>query len=99
MKYTDGSFYKKLVDLYAGSELPQELEQEMDFAAQSDSELKADMDSLKSIVQGLKESPTEPYTDDVHYRIQMKIQNWSDATISEPTNNSTIWQFRLPMEG
>ena len=51
--------YKKLVDLYAGNELPSELIDEIETVAQRDHDLKVEMDSLRDTVEAIQEAPEE----------------------------------------
>lgn len=49
--------YQKLVDMYAGEELPQELMDELESAALSDSKLAWEMQTMRSTVQRLRSLP------------------------------------------
>ena len=66
----NGEFYRKLVDLYAGRELPQELEDEMDWAAFGDPELTYEMSTLRRTVELLREIPEPEFTREIDQNIQ-----------------------------
>lgn len=58
--------YEKLVDFYAGEELPQELQEEIEMAALRDPELGREMSSLKitvGLLQDLRQTPIDPESD------------------------------------
>lgn len=99
MNNTDGSFYKKLIDLYAGSELPTELENDLIEATKDSAELQQDMMSLRNLVNTLHQSSPEQFSEEIDYRIQMKIQNWGENLVIQNQQNSELLQFKLPMEG
>lgn len=99
MNHKNSTFYNKLVDLYAGRELSEELENELHDAAQSDRLLAQEMATLRQTVQQLQTLPGENYNDDTEYRIQMKISAWSETDILAKQESDDTWQYRLPMEG
>jgi hypothetical protein len=67
--------YKKLVDLYAGNELPEDLTLEMEQAAQTDPELRQDMTSLRQTVETLQNDDfiftEESYPRHLQYQLPM----------------------------
>jgi hypothetical protein len=69
----NSEFYKKLVDLYAGRELPAELEDQMDLAAFNDQELSHDMASLRRTVDVLHSDHGPEFTEESYQRILMKL--------------------------
>jgi anti-sigma factor RsiW len=65
--------YKKLVDLYAGHELTDELNAELESASLADPELAADMASLRLTVDALQSTPEPEFTEESYQRILMKV--------------------------
>lgn len=96
---TDKTFYNKLVDLYASQELPEELEQNMQEAANQDPQLAHDMATLRQTVQRLHGQPAVDYSDETEYRVLMKLQAWAESDLISQPEESPSWQYRLPMEG
>ncbi len=90
--------YSKLVDLYAGRELPEELEQEMELAAFNDAELSREMTSLRKTVELLRSSEDHVYTDESYQRILMKLYA-RGASIEPKAPEPTHLQYQLPMQG
>ena len=64
--------YQKLVDLYAGEELPEELNNELEAAAKTDPALMQDMKSLRQTVVALRDDEIE-FTEESYQRILMKL--------------------------
>ncbi|MDI9641081.1 hypothetical protein QPK87_05315 [Kamptonema cortianum] len=91
-------FYNKLVDLYAGNELPEELTEEMDMAAMQDAELAHDMSTLKKTVEILQSDSGIPFTEESYYRILMKLQS-QGIEIESHSPEPTYMQYHLPMQG
>ncbi len=90
---------KKLVDLYAGDDLPAELKDELETAAFSDAALSQDMLTLKKTVETLRESPSPEFTDETYQRILIRIYN-KGAHVEIPSMNyPTYLQLRLPIPG
>lgn len=96
---TDKTFYNKLVDLYAGQELPEDLEKNLSEAAASDPDLAKDMATLRQTVQSLHGQSAVNYTEDTEYRVLMKLQAWAESDLISKQEESPSWQYRLPMEG
>jgi hypothetical protein len=91
-------FYKKLVDLYAGEELSEELESELEDAAMADPELSHDMFTLRRTVETLKENDDMEYTEESHQRILMKLAQKGGPTETRAPE-SAHWQYHLPIQG
>ena len=91
-------FYKKLVDLYAGRELPSELEDQMELAAFSDPELSHDMASLRKTVEVLQSEGAPKFTEESYQRILMKLYA-RGANIETSSPTPTHLQYHLPMQG
>lgn len=90
--------YQKLVDLYAGGELPEELENEMMGASFSDKELSHDMATLKSTVEMMRAAPKPNFTEESNQRILMKLYaKGIDVQPKSPTPSHL--QLYLPISG
>lgn len=87
--------YKKLVDLYAGRELPVELNDQMELAAHTDTNLGWEMKTLRNTVDALK-ADTEPmFTEETYQRILTQI--YSRAGSSPVIREDNRLQFQLPI--
>lgn len=93
----DSTFYQKLVDLYAGRELPEELEADMVDRSATDPRLDMDMSTLRATYDRLHAEPAPEFSEDTAFRILMKIQNWSGEDFSPVSEQQTNWQYRLPI--
>lgn len=92
------NFYKKLVDLYAGGELTEELNDEMEAAALSDPDLARDMMTMKATVNALRNSDAPDFTTESFQRILWKMhQLGAEARPVSP--EPSPWQYHLPMQG
>lgn len=90
--------YRKLVDLYAGDELPTELKEELELAATRDPDLRADMTSLKHTVELVKQHDPVSFTEESFQRILMKLYTHGvPAETRAPLDPH--WQYRLPLSG
>lgn len=92
------TIYKQLVDLYAGCELTEELESDMEAAAASDPSLAQDMTTLRATVTALKESPAPEFSEESHQRILMRIYA-KGIEIQTQTPDASYLQYQLPMQG
>jgi hypothetical protein len=90
--------YHRLVDLYAGHELPKELEEEMELAAYGDPELSHDMATLRRTVDRLKNTPQPEFTEESYQRILMKILS-RGVDIQTPAPIPSHMQYHLPIQG
>lgn len=99
MNQNNSTFYQKLVDLYAGHELPEDLEHELVEASSDDPILARDLRTLRQTVRRLHDQKPAPYTDDTEFRILMKIQNSGGFDLNATAHDHPDWQYRLPMEG
>jgi len=94
----NNELYKKLVDLYAGRELPAELEESLEMAAFTDTELNHDMTTLRRTVDALQTSPGGEFTEESYQRVLMKLYaRGADIQTKAPT--PTHLQYHLPMQG
>lgn len=89
------TFYRKLVDMYAGDELPTELAAEMDEAAKSDPSLRIDMDSLRRTLRVLKSLPEPELTEVCAQRILRKILDAAGVPADIP-DAAAMRQYRFP---
>ena len=90
--------HRKLVDLYAGGELPQELEDELEWAAFPDPELNYDMTTLRRTVELLRELPGAEFTEETNQRILMRL--FAQGLDIEPVSPPPVHlQMGLPIQG
>lgn len=89
-------FYKKLVDLYAGGELTEELADDMELAAMSDPDLAHDMHTLRKTVETLQSSTAPALTEESDYRILLKMQ-LQGAEVQRRSPERSHWQYHLPI--
>jgi anti-sigma factor RsiW len=90
--------YKKLVDLYAGRELTEELDSELETAAMADPELKAEMASLRKTVDSLKAGPDPEFTEESYQRILLKVYA-RGIEMQKQSPDPVHLQYHLPMQG
>jgi len=89
--------HKKLVDLYAGHDLPAELEDAMEIAAFSDADLSHDMSTLRRTVDLLQSTPKPEHTDESYQRILMKI--YMRGGEMQPKRQDPVHiQYQLPIQ-
>lgn len=94
----NNEFYKKLVDLYAGRELPSELEDQLELAAFADAELNHDMTTLRRTVDTLRGSDGADFTEESYQRVLMKLYA-RGAEIRPKAKDPIHLQYHLPMQG
>ncbi len=90
--------YSKLVDLYAGDELPTELKEELEKAAFNDRDLSHEMATLRTTVELIRSQDTPEFTEESFQRILMKMY----ARGVDPQTKTPIpshLQFHLPIAG
>lgn len=87
-------FYNKLVDLYAGGELTEELTDEMEKASMSDPSLAQDMYTLRKTVDTLHSLPGADLTEESDYRILLKMQI-QGAEVRRRSPETSHWQYHL----
>jgi hypothetical protein len=94
----NNELYKKLVDLYAGRELPSELEDQMEMAAFNDSDLSHDMSTLRRTVDTLHSDPGPTFTEESYQRVLMRLYaSGVDPKPKAPTPSH--FQYHLPIQG
>ena len=94
----NNELYRKLVDLYAGKDLPAELEDQLSLAAASDPDLSRDMKSLRRTVEALQLLEEPEYTEESYHRILMKLYA-RGADIEAQAPASSHFQYHLPLQG
>ena len=94
----NNEFYKKLVDLYAGKELPAELEDQLELAAFQDAELSHDMATLRRTVDTLHADQGPEYTEESYQRILMKLYG-RGVEVQKNVQAPAHMQYHLPMQG
>jgi hypothetical protein len=91
-------FYKRLVDLYAGRELPDTLETELEWAAMGDPDLNHDMTTLRRTVD-LMQSDTIEMTEESFQRVLQKVYLRSGSDVAGNAPEPAHLQFHLPIQG
>jgi len=91
-------FYKKLVDLYAGHDLPSELEDQMEWAAFGNADLSHDMSTLRRTVEILRADSGPEFTEESYQRVLMKLYA-RGANIETKAATPVHLQYHLPMQG
>lgn len=94
----NNDLYRKLVDLYAGRELPAELEDEMEWAAFADPELSHEMATLRRTYELLRSEDTPVFTEESRQRILMKLFT-RGATFEAVSPEPSHLQLGLPIAG
>lgn len=91
-------YYQKLVDLYAGRELPEELERELEDASMADRDLSYDMATLRRTVDLLRSNPGGEFTEESYQRVLMRLYaRGGDLDIQTPA--PAHLQYHLPIQG
>ena len=90
--------YAKLVDLYAGRELPAELERELEAAASQDRELAFEMRTLRNTVDEIQGMPGADFTEESYQRILMRLYA-RGADIQPKAEAPAHLQYHLPIQG
>jgi len=94
----DNEFYNKLVDMYAGRELPEDLEEEMEWKSFGDPALSHDMASLRKTVDLIQATPKPDFTEESYQRVLMKLYaRGVDVQPMAPAPSHL--QYHLPMQG
>ncbi len=89
--------YRKLVDLYAGDELTEELTTELETAALADPELKADMLTMRATVEALRAEPQPEFTEESYQRVLMRL--YAKGVSAQRSPDPTYLQMHLPIQG
>jgi hypothetical protein len=94
----NSDIYEKLVDLYAGHELPAEMEDQMELAASSDPSLGREMSTLRNTVDALHATDDPEFTEESYQRVLMKLYT-RGADIQPKAPASVHFQYHLPLQG
>ena len=94
----NNELYNKLVDMYAGRELPAELEDQMELAAAGDHALNHEMSTLRRVVDTLHDINDVEYTEESYHRILMKMYA-RGADVQTQTPAPSHFQYNLPLQG
>ncbi|HZH98797.1 MAG TPA: hypothetical protein VEX38_07480 [Fimbriimonadaceae bacterium] len=94
----NSDFYNKLVDLYAGQELTEELEDELESAGFGDPALNHDMTTLRRTVNLLQSAPVPEFTEESYQRILMKLYARGGDVQPQAATPAHL-QYHLPMQG
>ena len=89
--------YRKLVDLYAGQELPEDLNNELEEAAKTDPSLMQDMTTLRQTVQSLRNDEFV-FTEESYNRVLMKLYA-KGGHLQTQSPEPRHLQYQLPMSG
>jgi hypothetical protein len=90
--------YQKLVDLYAGGELPAELEQTLEAEAMGNKDLAYDMHTMRATVENLRASDDVEFTEESYQRILMRL--YARGVDAQPMSPAPAHlQYYLPIQG
>ena len=90
-------FYNKLVDLYAGGELTEELEKELEQEAFLDPDLTYEMSTLKKTVDMIHSVPEPTFTEESYQRILMKLYA-RGVELQTKSPDPAHLQYSLPIQ-
>jgi hypothetical protein len=94
----NNEIYKKLVDMYAGDELTEELIAEMDARAINDPELSHDMFTLKRTLELMRQTDDVRLTEESSQRILLKMRT-RGAIVEQNSPDPLHLQYHLPIQG
>ena len=94
----DNEYHRRLVDLYAGRELPTELEADMERAALRDPDLAVDMMSLRGTVDLARADDEASFTEESYQRILTKLFARGAGVASRSPEPAHL-QYQLPIQG
>lgn len=95
----DKDFYQRLVDLYAGGELTEELQEDLEAKAIADPELARDMLTLRRTVNVLQSMDGIEFTDESYHRVLMKLYARSGTDLELKAPPPAHLQYHLPIQG
>ncbi|MBS1719131.1 MAG: hypothetical protein JST35_01655 [Armatimonadetes bacterium] len=93
----NNELYRKLVDLYAERALTEDVDAELERAAEGDEAMKADMRSLRAAVDQLHDLPAPQFTEESYQRILMKVYA-RGVEMQTRTPSPAYLQFPLPIQ-
>ena len=90
--------HKKLIDLYAGRELTDELDNDLEAAAAADPEMHYEMASLRQTIDALKAMPAPEFTEESYQRVLLKM--YARGVEVQPRSPDPVHlQYHLPIQG
>ncbi len=92
------NIYRQLVDLYAGDELTEELNQELEAKAMTDPSLSHDMYTLKKTLELLHRADDNALTEESSQRILNKMRI-GGAQVEQNSPDPAHLQYHLPIQG
>jgi len=93
----NNDFYQKLVDLYAGGELTEELEDELEGEAFHNPDLSYELTTMKRTVDMMRNMPDPGFTEESYQRVLMKLYaRGVDLQTKGPTPSHL--QYQLPIQ-
>jgi hypothetical protein len=90
--------YEKLVDLYAGHELSDELEQDLTEFAEGKPAVKQEMRTLRKTVDLLHTEEAPEFTEESYQRVLLKMYA-RGVDIQKQTPDPYHLQYQLPIQG
>ena len=90
--------YRQLVDLYAGDELTEELNEELEARAMKDPELSHDMYTLRKTLELLQQSDSVGLTEESSQRILSKMRT-KGVLVEQNSPDPAHLQYHLPIQG
>jgi hypothetical protein len=91
-------FYNKLVDLYAGHELPEELEADLMQAGAQDPALSLELHTMRQTVDLLHQEEAPEFTEESYQRILLKLYA-RGVQLQKQTPDPFHLQYQLPIQG
>ncbi len=90
--------YDKLIDLYAGRELSEEMERDMDSLALQHPVLAREMRELRATVDALRNTDQPEFTEESYQRVLMKVYA-RGVEMSGRAPDPGYMQYHLPIQG
>lgn len=94
----DIDLYSKLVDLYAGGELPADVQATMEAAAATNPALATDMMTLRQTVHAVRAQRTADFTEESYQRILLKMYA-RGIELQKQSPDPFHLQYQLPIQG
>lgn len=91
-------FYKKLIEVYVGGDMPSEVEAELHRAASADPELQEDMRTMREAHDALMSMPEPEFTEESYQRILLKVY-MRGGEMQTQTPTPSHLQYHLPLQG
>jgi hypothetical protein len=88
--------YQRLVDMYAGQELSEELEEILHEQAFKDASLGQDMLTMRKLVEVIRAVPAPEFTEESYQRILMNLYA-NGVAPREKENDAPYLQYSLPI--